>query len=626
MPATASYVFPPVHRRLRGYAFDPSLASSLQTAGIGAVTFRVRWESLAPGPVGEYLEVIDEDPASACFYEPVNLDLPAVLAQDGLDPSEGTPQFHQQMVYAVASLTIHNFERALGRKALWGPGPPRPGKGPADDGAFVRRLRIYPHALREANAYYSPAKKALLFGYFAASDSAPGDHMPGSLVFTCLSHDIVAHETAHALLDGMHRRFSLPTNPDMRAFHEAFADLVALFQHFTFPEIVRHQIARSRGDLRSQHTLLGELAGQFGRATGMRGALRSAIGEFDDKTGAWKPHVPDPAEYDRTLEPHARGAIFVAAVFDAFLSIYGSRTADLLRLYTGGTGVLPAGAIHPDLVQRLAGEAARSAEHVLTMCVRALDYCPPVDLTFGEYLRAIITADYDVVKDDDRHYRLAFVEAFRRRGIYPREMRTLSVDSLIWQTPEDEGWDPSPGFVKILDGMRADAYRQLYTDDREQIFNASRSMRGKLHALLTRHFARDGQGRRDAKQLGLRMPGRFEVHSVRFAHRVGPDGQLLLQAVLELLQSTAVPFDGGTMTFEGGCTLIADLHSRASGKDSAPRVTFCIRKRIDSTTRLDRQRSFRAALAGASLRGTYFSEADARREREPFAALHRLGY
>ena len=33
----------------------------------------------------------------------------------GSTPSEGNPQFHQQMVYAVAMTTIHNFERALGR-------------------------------------------------------------------------------------------------------------------------------------------------------------------------------------------------------------------------------------------------------------------------------------------------------------------------------------------------------------------------------------------------------------------------------------------------------------------------------------------------------------------------------
>lgn len=75
--------------------------------------------------------MVDVDPASDCFYDPVELDAPALLATDGLAPSEGNPQFHQQMVYAVAMTTIAHFEEALGRKALWAPwfppGPDRAG-------------------------------------------------------------------------------------------------------------------------------------------------------------------------------------------------------------------------------------------------------------------------------------------------------------------------------------------------------------------------------------------------------------------------------------------------------------------------------------------------------------------
>ena len=82
------------------------------------------------------------------------------------------------------------------------------------------------------------------------------------MVFTCLSHDIVAHETTHALLDGLHRRFIEPSNVDVWALHEAFADLVALFQHFTYPEVLQHQLARTRGDLERQNRL-AELAYQF---------------------------------------------------------------------------------------------------------------------------------------------------------------------------------------------------------------------------------------------------------------------------------------------------------------------------------------------------------------------------
>ena len=78
------------------------------------------WErDLKPGPLGEYLEVVDVDPASNACYAPVDLNDPKLLAESGLAPSESNPQFHQQMAYAVAMRTIERFERALGRKALW---------------------------------------------------------------------------------------------------------------------------------------------------------------------------------------------------------------------------------------------------------------------------------------------------------------------------------------------------------------------------------------------------------------------------------------------------------------------------------------------------------------------------
>lgn len=624
MPTESSrFVPPPLYRHLRGYAIDPSLAQRLETAPVSRIEFKIPWEPLEPGPVGEYLEVIDLDSAAGCLYEPVNLDDPFVLAQDGLPPSEGTPQFHQQMVYAVAQLTIQNFERALGRRTLWSPGPSPDPNEPLDDSHFVPRLRIHPHALRESNAYYSPAKKALLFGYFPAPEEPGIAHIPGNMVFTCLSHDIVAHETTHALLDGLHRGLSRPTNPDMLAFHEAFADIVALFQHFTFRDILRHQIARTRGDIASQETVLGQLAGQFGRATGARSALRDAIGHFDENTGRWVPRRADPTEYARTFEPHLRGSILVAAIFDAFLTIYNGRIADLLRLSTGGSGILPSGAIHPDLVERLAQEAAKSANHVLDMCVRALDYCPPVDLTFGEYLRALITADADLVPDDDRNYRVAFADAFRRRGIFPRDVRSLSAENLVWRSRDRDTHQPSPGLVEILGGLREFAHQQLYAADREQMFRLARAARAKLQRQLRNYFENQKERTHDGAFLGLNVPGQsFQVHAMHFAARVSPDGDLLLQAIVQLKQaarlmenaSDALP---GENLFEGGCTLIIDLEG------AAPDIKYCIRKPVDSVTRRERQRRFVERFANASLRATYFGEMDATELQEPFALLHR---
>ncbi len=602
----------PSTRRLKVYAVDPSLSGRFETAGVNEATLAVRWESLNRGPIGEYLAVYDYD-AAGHRHRGVDLDDPRLLARDGWSPSEGNPQFHQQMVYAVAMKTIEHFERATGRPALWRAAPNPDDE--TDDRTFVQRLKIRPHAHHQANAYYSPDEVALEFGYFDATSSDPATVVPGTRVYTCLSHDIVAHETTHALLDGMHARFREPTNPDVLAFHEAFADIVALMQHFAMEDVLRSEIARTRGDLETE-SRLGQLAVQFGQATGRRGALRDAIGRMEN--GSWTRRAPDPAALERLTSPHARGAILVAAVFDAFLAIYRTRTADLLRLSTGGSGVLPDGAISPDLVERMAKEAAKSASHVLNICIRALDYTPPVDLTFFEYLRAILTADFDLVPDDPYHYRVAFVEAFRRHGIVPDPTdptapRTLSVDTLRWQ-----GLDDDDVAAELVDAVRA-AYDSVgsslrkYADDctyfesREALFDETRKARVVLHAKLKKAFRDTPEF---AHHLGLESGRSFEVHALRRAMRTSPSGRIHPQVIVSLTQTTDV--EGGT--FRGGSTLVVELSPRL-------RVRYSITKRIDSERRRARVSDFRRRIAADPLLGIVFGVGAG----EPFAALHGFG-
>ncbi|MDT4953978.1 MAG: hypothetical protein QOJ02_2116 [Acidobacteriota bacterium] len=620
----------PPYRRIRVYAVDPSLSARLDTAGINEVTLKIRWEMLEKkGLVGEYLAIDDVDATNKNnSYDPVDLNDPRLLAQDGWEPSEGNPQFHQQMVYAVAMKTIEYFERALGRPVLWRP-KTNP-KNANDDSIFVKQLAVRPHALRQANAFYSPQEIALLFGYFEAAADDPGDHMPGSRVYACLSHDIIAHETTHAILDGMHRRFNEPTNPDVLALHEGFADIVALMQHFTIPEVLEQEISRTRGDIESE-SMLGSLAVQFGYAMGGRGALRNAIGHMEGKV--WKRFEPDPSDLQKRLTPHSRGAILVGAVFDAFIAIYKARIADLLRIYTGGTGVLPNGAIHPDLVRRLAGEAAKSASHVLNMCIRALDYLPPVDVTFFEYLRALITADFDLVSDDIHNYRVAFVEAFRRRGIYPLNLddptsdtpRTLSVDTLRWQGLERSKFPQAirakikEQYHVVIEGLKRYADACFYLEDRQKLFDATREQRRNLHNQLTVAFKAVPEF---ARGLGLDPALTFEVHELRRAMRVSPDGRPIPQIVVALTQSKKikeVKADGTPSYFlRGGATLIVDLSRRE--------VVYRIVKNIESKERQERTADFFRKAAADPLRALFFAPArsDQSERHEPFAALHAL--
>ncbi len=446
-------------RSLSVFAFDPAVAGIYANRRVKNITLNLPWEMERledgkpfVGPRGNYVEVVDYDPASGVFYDPIDLNNPIVRLNDGLSPSEDNPQFHQQMVYAVAMDTISVFEKALGRVALWAPRKwkrPKANSPPQEhlNQGFVQRLRIYPHALREANAYYDPEKKALLFGYFQAGPENK-QLLPGSTIFTCLSHDVIVHETCHALLDGMHPYFAEPTNPDVLALHEAFSDLVAILQHFSHPEVLEDQIAKTRGDLERQ-SLLGALAQEFGQALGRGHALRDALGEMVDEE--WQPKTPDNRALDKSQNPHARGSILVAAVFRTFLSIYKDRVADLLRIASEGRGILPDGELDPDLKRRLAREASKSARHLLQMCIRALDYCPPVDVTFGDYFRALITADVDLYPDDDFGYRDALIEAFTAWGIRPIGMSIVTEKTLLWPTVAEASSDAEDDHVAFTE-------------------------------------------------------------------------------------------------------------------------------------------------------------------------------
>ncbi len=408
----------PEYRQLRIYAIDPMVAR----AGEHQATMQIRFEELplrkdetskaAVSFHGRRLEVVDVDASGAIpvWLKPANLDDANIAMQLGLEPAESDPQFHQQMVYAVATRTLEQFDRALGRVTYFG------GR---------RRLRLVPHAFRGSNAFYHPKLRAILFGYFRASRDAPGENLPGQVIFTCLSHDIIAHEVTHAIVDRLRPYFNVATNPHVRAFHEGFADIVAVFQRLTFRDLVQRELQNAGADIRKSR-LLFDIAAQFGQGLGSGKALRTAL---DSKT-----------KIQDVREEHALGAVLVAAILEAFLASFESRSVDLIRIATGGTGVLPQGALHPDLVRRLTAECVRVAQSVLTMCIRAFDYLPPADVTFGAFLRALVTADWELNPLDELGLRASVIEACRRRGIFAAEAGSLAVSALLLDVARDDEW------------------------------------------------------------------------------------------------------------------------------------------------------------------------------------------
>ena len=122
----------------------------------------------------------------------------------------------------------------LGRRLNWGFNGPQ--------------LLIVPVAGEWANAFYEREAHCLQFFYFNSQQA-------GQRVYTALSHDIVSHETGHAILDGIAPDLYHSITPQSLALHEGIADLVALVIAFRTTRCARpcstRPRARSRTSVRS---------------------------------------------------------------------------------------------------------------------------------------------------------------------------------------------------------------------------------------------------------------------------------------------------------------------------------------------------------------------------------------
>lgn len=567
-PTTA--VPQPSQRPLKVYAFDPSAGHLMGNT----MSVLLHYEKLAPGPVGEKLAVIDYDGTHKTYYTPVDLDDPRILIQGGIDPTESDPHFHQQMVYAVAAETLQRFETALGRRVHWRLEWSGRRHGGKSNGT-IHRLLLFPHAMYQANAFYSPEAHGILFGYFRASMTRPGSNLPGQTIFTCLSHDIIAHETTHAIVDGIRKYFTEPTNIDVPAFHEAFADLAALFRHFSHKEALLDTLQKTGGalfqfyvkpeagagtappviqaEIAAPNPLI-QLAQQFGQASGMRSGLRSALG------------TPVNSDDIKTkTEPHDRGAILVAAVFDAYFTTYTRRTADLFRIYRAGGG-----SAHPEdlpgpMAEMLAAEASRTANTFFCICVRALDYCPPVDITFGGFLRAIITAHLDMDPEDPEGIRDAFMQAFRLRGITAEGASFFSEDALCWDRVK-------PASLPAIKGL-------VFGDPN----GLTKREKDKVGRLLRKYV------RENAAALGFDMTEGvrdIDVPSFHPTFRIGSDGSLKVDMVVEAVQTHLADLDkdnpaAGQFPLRGGVTLlISQQPLDEHGNRPDPKIRYVIHNHL----------------------------------------------
>ncbi len=517
-------------RRLTIIAQDPSVKRF--DGKILKTRIDIPAEEVAPGPRGYRVALVDYDTSTGRLYIPMEYEAPykgkyedpflKAAEQDDDDELLKDPRFHCQNVYAIVMRTLARFEFALGRRVNWGfPG---------------HQIYVAPHAFADANAFYSEKDRALCFGYFTPPHRTEKEK---GVVFTCLSHDVVAHETTHALLDGLRGRYTDPSSPDQAGFHEGFSDIVALLSVFSLKDVVgallpgieeigekkikkrpakagaptaeaamtvltAPEAAKTKPEVEKtgaratitkkylteenlrQSVLLG-LAEQMGQTlSGIRGsALRRSV--------EIKPQGPRDEPYtkqDDFKEPHRRGELIVAAVLNSFLNVWMNRLRQYLAHRHDNAQI--------DICLVI-DEGASAADHLLTMCIRALDYTPPTDIRFGDFLSAILTADAEVVPDDSKYcYRKILLDNFRAYGIEPSSRE------------EDGVWEP------VGDNFSVDRthFESLLRDPNE-VFR----------------FIWDNR-----KKLDIDEDAYTEVQSVVPCLRIAPDGFVLRETVAAYVQ------------------------------------------------------------------------------------------
>ncbi|MEW6280934.1 MAG: hypothetical protein AB1758_20130 [Candidatus Eremiobacterota bacterium] len=264
--------------------------------------------------------------------------------------------FHGANALAAVARTIEIFEKALGEPIKW---------------AFRgQQITIHPDGGQMINAYYSRQDGSLNFFH----DTDP---VTGRTFYSGDSGEVVAHETGHAILDGLRPGYLSTWSPDPGAFHESFGDVLAMLACLQDDRVVARVVEQTGGDL-SRPNIAANLGEELGVAINHASGENVTGGDYT-RTAINKFVWQDPSTLPERGGPDQ----------------LGSEVHDFSRLWTGAMYDVIKGITDDNMQKGMgAAEALKAAStEGLQLYAGLMRTAPRGDHTYRDMAVALLQAD-----------------------------------------------------------------------------------------------------------------------------------------------------------------------------------------------------------------------------------------
>lgn len=293
----------------------------------------------------------------------------------------GTQEFSQVNSFYFGNFTLRMYERYARRAIPW---------------SFpTARLTIDPRVGAGANAFYSEQDRMLGFYSFTVRDET---------LHTADSADVVSHEMAHAILDGIRDLYNECFGLGPTAFHESFGDMTAVLVALHDDSLVRRLLELTDGNLRLENFIASVAEYMIDRLRAeytqhVRGHtiyLRNALNNLTNKPFDELHYTLDNPEFELGRQSHNYSRLFTGAFYDLLVAVYEEECKTSQ----------PQLAVH------------RTREILGYLLICAIEIGPVGEFDFGDMARAFLMAD--VLVYEGQHVELQ-KRVFAQRGILSLE-------------------------------------------------------------------------------------------------------------------------------------------------------------------------------------------------------------